>query len=336
MKENPSILFLYSTKSSWVNKDLQLLSGNYSVKEQYINKKTYWSDLLSSINKVIKADMLYCWFGSLYFLPIILFAKTFRKKIFVVAGGYDVAKTRSFRHGSFDKGIIIKLFTRLLFKLADEILCVSRFNMEEAIENAEVKPSKTHLIYLGFEEYNQQKTIPWNERVNTFLMISNLDKLRFDLKGAKHYLELARLMPDHQFVLIGSVTDDVQKVIDSYNLSNLNQKGSVEFNSAEFNKIVESCRFIVQLSAYESFGAAVVDAAIRGCYPIGSDNTALREVISEHGLLVSRDNIEAIKEEVDRIISKNPSIQSISQGFISRFSIQNREKAIYSLISKHY
>lgn len=331
--ENPyrKILFLHGVESSWVDRDREILEEKYDLVDLKLNKKGYMLQIFKQIEHLATCDLVYIWFGSIVFFPIIILSKLLGKKIVIVAGGYDVAKTDRFRHGAFDRGKLYQFFIKLNFRLADKIICVSLSNKNEAQKNALITNEKIVYIPLGFAfENNSLK--PYSERENTIVMISSADQLRYKIKGVDKFCELAKYLPEYKFKLVGNVAIDTSEIIYSQNIENLELVGYLEFDSFEFNNLLNSSKFITQLSFYESFGAAVVDGAIRGCYPIVTDQFALNELIENIGIKVKYDDMNLLAEKIKRLDLETVSALDVSNHFASRYSLNLRKERILNLI----
>ena len=247
------------------------------------------------------------------------------RSVVVVAGGYDVAKTGDYHHGIFDKSVVHKYLTRLLFHLSDQVLSVSEFNKNEAIHNAKIVESKIRLLPLGFKF--DLKDCSQIKRKKIVTMISNLDSMRFMIKGADRFCKLASFNPDFRFRIIGKLSSEVLHKIQKLELSNIELIGEVEFASKEFDQYLLESMYIAQFSRYESFGAAVIDGAIRGCHPLVSDQSALQELVGpEMGRVITDVNQLKLSDP-----KENPEV--ISHYFNEKFALTKREQRLIEIIS---
>ncbi|AHW61828.1 hypothetical protein FH5T_09070 [Draconibacterium orientale] len=107
MKKN--ILLVYTNFSTFVKTDHEILSERYHVeKYQYKPVKGLYRNLLEFLKQfffllfhIRKFDAAYIWFADYHsFLPV-LFSMVFKKKSFVVIGGYDVARIQHLAYGVF-------------------------------------------------------------------------------------------------------------------------------------------------------------------------------------------------------------------------------------------
>jgi len=97
--QKKSILLFYINYSSFVRADYDIISLNANVTRYQFKPvkgliKTGMElvkELFFLVLHIRKYDAIYVWFGDYHSLLPVLFAKWFRKKSFVVIGGYDVS-----------------------------------------------------------------------------------------------------------------------------------------------------------------------------------------------------------------------------------------------------
>lgn len=322
------ILFIYNVNSSWITRDCNLLNKRFHVQSLLVKPKIYLT--LRPFLLTAQSDVIFLWFGSLTFLPIALFSRILNKKLVIVAGGYDAANLKQYKHGTFSKTPLHKALGRTLFMLTNKVLAVSKSTKKDLVQNTKINPEKVSIIYHGFEKPDIVLT-PWKLRSNTVVMISNIDSHRYFIKGLDRFLELAKSMPDVKFKLIGDVDKDSRDKIQILRLKNLEVLGSLKFNSPSFNKVLNESKVILQLSRYESFGAAVIDGALRGCFPVVSNVFALPELISP-GYGVVTPLPYPSPAEMNAIFSSDIDVQDIVRVYLEKFSIQVREKSLVDAI----
>ena len=107
MEPKKKILFTYSTLSTFVKTDFEILSEKHVVtRYQFKPVKGLINTALQFGKQFIfllfgiwKFDMVFIWFADFHsFLPV-LFAKILNKKSVVVIGGYDVVKMPKLNFG---------------------------------------------------------------------------------------------------------------------------------------------------------------------------------------------------------------------------------------------
>lgn len=141
------ILFVHYKTQTFIERDLEILASQHHVRA--VDSQHRWRYLVDTLIGVLWCDLVFCWFGSFRALLPALMAKVFRKHCVVVAGGYDVASEPEIDYGNM-RGGIRRLVGTTVFRLADRVTTVSRFNTEEARHNANIPEEKIDFIYHGF------------------------------------------------------------------------------------------------------------------------------------------------------------------------------------------
>ena len=303
----------------------KILSEDFKVQDCFV----HWSIYLFPkwIVDVIAADIVFCWFASFAFYPIVVVAKCLGKKVVIVSGGFDAAAAHAINYGAFTKSPLSRWLRKTLFSMANQIHCVSKANMLEALVNANVSSGRCKLIYHGFEPVKSE-IVSWGERKRNILMIAECSCSTVYVKSIDDFLKIASLMTDYNFILVGRVDKALQEYLNELAPKNFRTTGFLPFRGPEFNSLLDESRFIVQLSFYESFGCAVLDGAIRGCYPIASSRYSLFEVASEIGTIFDHGNLKQFVDTIRKIESLEIDCDSISKKVISKFPISKRKELI--------
>lgn len=324
------ILFVHNVDISWTRNDYNLLSKENIVEDCYIRSKI---DVLKSINPsiILRNEVVYLWFASLNFFPILFLAHLFRKKIIIVTGGFDVASEPEIGYGAYSSPNFLNYFRNKMFSWATKISCFSYSAKNEAIKNAEVPEEKIDVTYLGFEEV-RTPLIPWNKRKKQIITIGAVTKETFLRKGHKYFIELAKQMPDWEFVLIGRLQDGIESLLSIEGLGNIKATGFI--SDEERDKIINNSRFYLQLSNHEGFGASVVDAALMGCYPIVFNKGSLPEVVTTHGKVVEFEDYNSIIQAINSNYERNDlDVEEIRSSYQKTFPLSTREEKLRDLIS---
>jgi len=151
------ILLVAQRLDSWVEKDLEILqSAGHEVR---VVQARGLRDVIAFLRGTLWADLTFSWFGKLHAFFTVFFSKLLGKKSLVVAGGDDVACEPEINYGMFTSWWK-KWCPIFVFHYADFILSVSAVNQLETIKNAKADPSKTKLLYHGF---NEQEWQPLND-----------------------------------------------------------------------------------------------------------------------------------------------------------------------------
>jgi glycosyltransferase involved in cell wall biosynthesis len=285
-----SILFVYVNYSSFVKADYEILSSFAEVtKYQFKPSKgiirtgiELLKELLFLLFKAKKFDSVFIWFGDYHSMLPVLFAKIFRKKSFVVIGGYDVSTLQEYGYGSFSHPIRA-FFTRNTFKKVD--IC---FPVAEALKKklllinpdaiAETIATSTDSERFSFLEYERPK------RIITVSGTENYQRLM--VKGLDRFRELAASLPEFEFVIIGAA-ETVKSFFEPLP-GNLVLLPLQQYD--QLARYYESASYYAQLSRSEGLPNALCEAMLCGCIPVGTDVGDIQITIGNAGLTIGEWN----------------------------------------------
>lgn len=312
-----------SEKGSWIDRDRDILQRQCELVFFHIDRNSLLS--LRWLGLVQSCDFVYLWFGSLYTLPILLWARLLGKRIFLVSGGFDVAKACEVGHGAFCQSAPSRWLRSLIFTIPEKIFCVSKSNQQETIRNAKVPAGKTYLIPHGFEPLPESfHLLPWTSRKNQVVMVSSVPSHYATIKGWDQFVSLAQDLSDIEFVHIGTLAPELNSNLPA----NLSLKGYVSFRSPEFLQLLNESKVVVQMSYYESFAASVVDAALCGCFPVVSNQYALPELVENKGLALPYGDRSLWANKVREILSKTQDPNEIQEHFLQRYHVGLRAEKL--------
>ncbi len=331
------ILFIGPIFSTFTKIDIKILSEKFSLllENSSLGKSFKGIKNLISVNsrsffKLFQSKIIYCWFADYStFLPVLL-GKLFRKKIFVVAGGFDVCYKPELNYGA--KAKAVRWFcVKNTFKLADQIFPVSSYAKSQLLSLIKIKESRVDVLYNAIEcekffKYAKEKK---KER-NIILTVSGTySSIEYKIKGIDKFIETARLLPKYQFVVAGlkdsALSDAKAQAGDIENLTIIPGPLSIEKNLLDLY-----CRssIYLQLSIDESFGMAVVEAMACGCIPIVSQNGALPEIVP------GNDFIATTQEELlfltEKYYNSDEKLREGMQEHSKKFDISHRKKQLLS------
>jgi glycosyltransferase involved in cell wall biosynthesis len=329
-----SILFVYTGLSTFVKNDFDILSSVHMVEKYHFapvkgipkNAREISKQFFFLLIHGWKYDSFYCWFADYHsFLPV-LFAKIFRKKSFVVIGGYDVCRIRNMNYGAFCTPFR-GWFCANSMRNASCILPVS---MYVARKVKIIAPrTKTKMIY------NCVTTEPSNtcemQKTDTILTVGLIDNERtFYLKGIDTFIEIARKLPGFRFQIVGIN----QKAL-TYKLGNIpiNLCLFGRVTPEELGSFYQKARIYCQLSRSESFGVSIAEAMTYGVFPIVTNEGGMPEVVGAVGAVVERDPQHIAELITDRLLKDGfPDETRIRTQVSVLFSKRQRAESLLQII----
>ncbi|MEI6677854.1 MAG: glycosyltransferase [Mariniphaga sp.] len=289
-----SILFVYVNYSSFVKADYEILSSFADVtKYQFKPSKgiirtgiELLKELIFLLFKAKKFDSVFIWFGDYHSLLPVLFSNLYRRKSFVVIGGYDVSTLQEYGYGSFSHPIRA-FFTRNTFKKVDGC-----FPVAEALKKklllihpaaiAETIATSTDSERFSFLEYERPK------RIITVSGTENYQRLM--VKGLDRFRELAACLPEYEFLIIGAA--ETVKSFFEPRPGNLVLLPLQQFG--QLTQHYQSASYYAQLSRSEGLPNALCEAMLCGCIPIGTNVGDIQITIGNTGLTIEEWNTEEL------------------------------------------
>jgi len=284
--QKQSILFVYINYSSFVKADYEILSEYVAVtKYQFKPVKglvrtgiELFHELWFLVFNIRKYDAVFIWFGDYHSLLPVLFAKWFRKKSYVVIGGYDVSTLSEFNYGSFNKPIR-SFFTRNTFKFVDLCLPVADALKEKLFlicpqAKAETLATSVNPDKFSFSDYQRPQKI---------ITVSGTENhQRIMVKGLDRFRELALLLPEYEFIIIGAI-ENVRPYFEPI------PKNLILLPPQKFDQMTQhyqSASFYAQLSRSEGLPNALCEAMMCGCIPIGTNVGDIKVAIGDTGITI--------------------------------------------------
>lgn len=348
-----SIIYIYPSHSSFIQKDIDFLSKKYKVKSpkhNWTDKKLvplrFFQQLYFLSRNISNSPVIFVMFGGYWsFLPS-LFGKIFNKKVFIILGGTDCVSFPSINYGSLRKPLLatfIKWSYQLCYKLVpvDDSLVYCNYNY---YENSQYKnqgfkyffpkiSTPYKVIYNGFNPDSFVKPIDKKQK-NSFIVISYIpNMMRYKLKGIDIVIKLAELYKHCSFTIIGIK----KSVIDQLTSTPNNVIFQPFLLQNQFKTNLLNSEYVLQLSISEGFPNALCEAMLSGCIPIGSSVGAIPHIINDTGYIVESSNIEYIKEKFNHILESTEKekielAKKARDRILNNFHILKREKCFDFLI----
>ena len=343
MKKNATIV--YTIKRSFVKSDISILEAlEYNVFQiQSRPKKTFMSFIINRIKEKIKSiffvsrsKIVIIWFNDYHaFIPII-FSKLFLKKSVIIVGGYDAIVDKENRHGLFFKKGIRSTLAKINYSLANEIWVVhksldigcsyarEKFNIISGIRSFLVnKKIVIKEISTGYDtrfwDYENN-----NQKIGVLTAAYFSDERVINIKGLNIFNELASLLPDVPFTIVG------ESKIQIDNFINLNPNVNVigVQTRTQMKQLYQNTKFYFQGSRLEGLPNSVCEAMLCGCIPIGSRVFGIPDIIGNTGLLFDTEkDLVKIKDFILSGLGEKESKQARKR-IISKFNISKRIEKI--------
>jgi glycosyltransferase involved in cell wall biosynthesis len=331
------VLFIYSTPSSFVKIDKDILSDKFDLIPFEFGGQKGWRMIQMQIKlffwlvfNIKGSSAIFLWFADYHGILPVIFGRLFRKNIVTTVGGYDAANIPEYNYGSHVKKMRSSITAFVLHK-SDHLLPSSVSVATHLYRNVDPKLSpKVQICYLGF--FPKIDSSSFELKTKDVICISASSSMnRLKIKGVDRVVDLARISPDINFCIVG-LSGDALNWVSDFKLPNIEVTGWL--TSDEITQLLEKTKVIIQLSRYEAFGMVLLEGMCQGCVPVTSINTGAAEVVVNGiGYAVDPENTWEIKEQVENILSSNIDYEKIRNYAKLNFSIEKRAEIIYKVIN---
>ena len=340
-----NILFIAPLKSTFVKNDIAILSEKHKLLLENSEIGRGFKGLINlliiifrSFFRIFKVQSVFCWFGDYASLFPTLFGRLFGKKVYVIAGGFDVSYIPELNYGA--RARAFRWFcAKNSFRFATNVLPVSKFAEKCLNERMKGKVKKSVVVYncIDVEKLISYKkdsstTLRMTSERDIVLTVSRADDyIEYKLKGTDRFIKIARQMSNRQFVIAG-LQDTALELARKEGGDLPNLKIIPGFLSL-YNEIIplyNQASAYVQLSLEESFGISVAESMVFGCVPIITNKGGLPEVAGDKGIIVESDDdvINAIEQSFQ--YSQTQRDELIEQA--TKFDIGARKNELLRII----
>ncbi len=320
-KNNPNPLNLLFIKHKDFNartvvNDLDILKDTYSVKMYEVNTAkglSFFTALIAEffylLFNIYRYKIVFIWFADYHsFLPV-FFAKLSGKFSAVNIGGYDADEILIGEPKSL-KAKFRKFCVKYTVKNCTKLFAVS--DVIKSYLAQAVPPAKCETIYCCVNTTNFNADDNTVKKENLIITVGGGGEFikEAERKRLDYFIslgeEFTKRYPEYnaRFYLIGH--DEGTPV---YNwLKNLIKSDAIELKpmTRSVNELTDYYRraaVYMQLSYYEAFGIAQIEAMLYGCIPVSNAGGAIPEIIGETGFIIKDYDTEKyigiIKEILD-------------------------------------
>jgi glycosyltransferase involved in cell wall biosynthesis len=153
-------------------------------------------------------------------------------------------------------------------------------------------------------------------------------------KGFDLFVELARLHPEKQFIIIGVKKIFLPWIENNFKTSEINNLKIIpsycpdEILTEYYNK----AKVYLQVSITEGMPVSLGEAMLCECIPVGSNVNGIPDEIGNTGIIVYKREINELIMALVKAFEMNTGIEA-RQRIINNFSFEKREKSMISAIN---
>lgn len=326
------ITFVGPAQSRFVQNDIEILRRRHTLRLVDANIGRGSSAALNLlklqwqiVRSLFGSQALFFWFADYYSLIPTIIARLLGKKVYIVAGGFDVTYIPEVKSGARVRPLRWFL-VRNSHRFATKVFPVSNYAQHLLDANSKYH-GPSEVIYNAVDT----KRFPFSSapREPIAITVTQLDiVLDYLLKGIDVFIKTAEASPEIRFELIGIRGEALafaRKA--SSHLKNITiTEGPVAYETLlqYYYKASTYC----QLSMDETFGVATAEAMSCGCIPVVSEVPSLREVTGETGYIIDRKNIEAIAKAIKESFMAGETTRRACSDYVKKFDIEHRAEQL--------
>jgi glycosyltransferase involved in cell wall biosynthesis len=329
------ILMIYTSFSTFVKVDYEILSQNYVVKKyKYINTKSIFYHLINQFKllywllvNIHKSKIIYIWFADYHsFLPVLL-CKLFRKNSLVVLGGYDVTYIPEYNYGSFNNPI--RAFCAK-YAISNATLNLAVADNIKADALKYVPTAKVEIIYTG---YSDKKFIMGTDKnIDEVLSVCEATTLqRAYIKGVDLVFETAKQLP--------KITFNIVALNEKLARENFNVPQNIVFiDHLSQEKLIQYYQRVsvyLQFSIREGLPNSVCEAMLCGCIPVGTNSGGIPIAIGDTGHISRKRDAKELSKLIEQALNTNNFKRLKARDrIINNFSLELRTSKLILIIDQ--
>jgi glycosyltransferase involved in cell wall biosynthesis len=269
-------------------------------------------------------DAFFIWFADYHSLLPVWFAKITRKKSLVVIGGYDINSLPEIHYGSLNNPLR-SWFTKNTFRFSTICLPVADVLKNKLLH---MFPGKTAFTLPTGQDSTKFSCSDNNREKLCISIAFTSEQQTILVKGLDRVKELAGLMPDYQFLIIG-VEEHAKKYFEPLP-DNVGLIPPVSHNMLQ--EYLQKSSFYLQLSRSEGLPNALCEAMLCGCIPIGTQVGAIKEAIGQNGFTIEDWDPKPVIGYIRNVFNQKIDRLAIRNWIITNFSIAKRKARLKDLI----
>jgi glycosyltransferase involved in cell wall biosynthesis len=324
----PRLLFIHLHSSSFVRDDLEILARRYDVRVFQFDGgatggavrraaslvRSALAQLFWLCRELPRTGIVYGWFVDYHMVLPVLLARLWRRPCVVVVGGFDGNCLPELGYGVFHSRWRAPL-ARLVARRATLLLAVTPGLIRGESRYAtwpEVRPNGILVHVPGLQTpyeilptgFDPEAWPPGpDERPCTVCTVAGVSRERtFLVKGLDIFFEVARLLPETRFVVVGM--DEVQQeLVRRRHAPPVNVRFRGPMPRSALAEIYTQTSVYLQLSRTEGGLPMVLgEAMLCGCIPVASEAGGMPDTVGDAGFLVEAPDPPAIAEVVCRAL----------------------------------
>ncbi|MCX6233239.1 MAG: glycosyltransferase family 4 protein [Bacteroidetes bacterium] len=354
MLKNKKIVYISPVQSTFVTKDINLLSGRFTL----LNPKHPWNNkFLTPLVFIMQAFFLlrhqfsikaiFIMFAGYWSLLPTLWGRLFNKPVYIILGGTECVSFPSIDYGSLRKPFL-RMVIKWSFQYCKCLLPVDESQVKSENTYYEGVDSQTQgfkyffpklstpykVIHNGFDITFWKRDPTQVKNHGTFITVAYINNSAgIKLKGIDLIMQLTVMFPENKFIIIGidpKIRNEFIGIPSNLTLYN-------SMSPEKIRGFLAECEFYLQLSISEGFPNSLCEAMLCECIPIGSKVGGIPFIIGKSGVIISRRDESIIESEIINLLNleekeRKKLGREARKRIVENFAIDKREKAFMRLL----
>ena len=185
----------------------------------------------------------------------------------------------------------------------------------------------TALAVGGFIAYEVFK--PAGPKEAVALTVGKIGKDGTRRKGIDVFMKASRFLPDVDFIWIGGPVDESTAELRALGGDNVVSMGSIPFS--ELLSIFQKAKVYCQLSLHEGLPAALCEAMLCGCVPVGTNLCGIPVAIGDTGFIVPVSDPKAAAAAIRKALESDKGPKA-RERIRTLFPIERRETELVQAV----
>lgn len=290
-----------------------------------------------------KAEAHLCMFAGYSSLLVCIWGRLTRTPVLLIVGGADAVSFPMFGYGNFRKKLL-GFVSSLCYRWSTHIAPVSAALMDQKEPYYEAAGPQGYLhfvrglktpstpIHNGYDAEFWQPNPSLKRHIKRVLTVATHveSSARKKIKGLDLFVEMARIFPDYEFLLVGSHKEAFEDA--PSNLSFLPAQ-----SAEELVDVYSQAGYYAQWSVSEGFPNALCEAMLCGCVPLVSAAGAMTEIVGNNDWVIEKRDKNLFEKRLREQLSKEVDAElrgTFRERIASNYTEEKRQVALLSLVAR--